>query len=69
MLPRDASVGLAQQHHTLSGDKVALDLQQPAEVSHDAERVQMPITEGLALPLQRLAQQRLRGSEVALVLQ
>ena len=33
------------------------------------ERLWMPIAKGLALPHQRLAQQRLSGGEVALVLQ
>eukprot|EP00964_Phaeocystis_antarctica_P121125 scaffold84829_cov66-Phaeocystis_antarctica.AAC.3 len=56
MLLREASVGLVQQRLTLSGSEVApLGLQQPAEVSHVAERVRMPITERLAPPFQHLA--------------
>ena len=39
----------------LSGGEVALGLQQHAEVADGGERVRMPIAEGLALYLQRLA--------------
>eukprot|EP00964_Phaeocystis_antarctica_P041821 scaffold23946_cov52-Phaeocystis_antarctica.AAC.1 len=42
-------------------------MQQVAEVANGDERVRMPIAEGLARHLQRLAQQRLSGGEVALV--
>eukprot|EP00964_Phaeocystis_antarctica_P070050 scaffold42617_cov57-Phaeocystis_antarctica.AAC.3 len=49
--------------------KVALGLQQPAEVADGHERVRMPIAERFAPHLQRLAAQKLSGGEVAHVLQ
>ena len=55
---------LAEQR--FGGSKVALRLQQRAEVVDGAERARMPIAEDLAPPLQRLAEQRLSGAEVAL---
>eukprot|EP00964_Phaeocystis_antarctica_P077564 scaffold48166_cov60-Phaeocystis_antarctica.AAC.1 len=66
---RTASATASPRRRRRGGGEVApLGLQQPAEVPHAAERARMPIAEGLALPLQRLAQQRLSGGEVALVL-
>ena len=46
------------------GGEVALGPQQVVEVVDRGERVRIPIAEGLALHLQRLAQQRLSGGEV-----
>ena len=40
-------------------------VQQRAEFVDERERDRVPIAEGLALPLQRLSQQRLGGGEVA----
>ena len=39
----------------LSSGEVAFSLQELAEVVHGGERARMPISEGLAYPLQRLA--------------
>eukprot|EP00964_Phaeocystis_antarctica_P040283 scaffold23027_cov36-Phaeocystis_antarctica.AAC.1 len=44
-------------------------MQQQPEVTKGVERARMPIAEGLTPPLQRLAKQRLSGSEVALFVQ
>ena len=41
-----------------------LDLQQQAEVADGGEGIRVPIAEGLALHLHRLAAQQLRGGEV-----
>jgi len=46
---------------------VAFGLQQYAKVVDGGKRVLMPVAEGLAQPLYRLAVQRLSGGEVALV--
>ena len=43
-------------------------MQQRGEIPDGDERMRMLIAEGLAQPLQRLAQQRLSGGKVALVL-
>ena len=53
----------------IGGPEFVFGLQQPAEVLDGATRAWMPIAEGLALHLQRLAVQRLRGGEVALDVQ
>ena len=47
--------------------EVVLGVQQHPEGAHGAERVRMPITDGLAPHLQRVAYERLSGAEVALI--
>ena len=67
------SIGRLLQHLSwrvsaqISG--VALRVQHLAEAVGGGERVWMPITEGLALQLERITQQPLSGSEVALGMQ
>ena len=53
----------------LSGARVALVLQQRAEVVDAGERIRVPVAERRAPPPQRLAEQRLGGVVLALVLQ